>query len=141
MSKYTRFDADVQYLDTADRVNYEYDMTKHDVDKYVEISYAFQAMTNIKELKEKFRDWRKVGGAIITVLVFIFVFVMIIMVIMYCLMYIFKVQWKVKLLQNVSLSVTLFFVLLCIMYYIFNKLYGEMVALVEMARDNSLKKK
>ncbi len=141
MSNYTRFDADVQYLETDDRVNYEYDMTNHDVDKYVEISYAFQGMSNIQELKEKFKDWRKVGGAIITVLVFILVFVLIVTALVYTWFYVNKVQWKVKLLRNVTLSVSLFFVLLCILYYIFNKLYGEMVGLVELARSSSLNKK
>lgn len=128
-------DADVMFLDSSERINYEFDLLKHDVNKYVEASYGFSAIKDPADMKSKFTDWRKAGLAIITVLVFILTIVLIITLITYIVLYIKKVDWKMKILQNVTLSAALFFVILCIMYFIFNKLYGEMIALINMVKD------
>lgn len=135
MSIHTSLDADVQYLDSSERINYEFDLLNHDVNKYVEASYGFAAIKDRKDLKNKFTDWRKAGLAIITVLVFILTVVMIVTLIIYIILYIKKVDWKMKILQNVTFSAALFFVILCIMYFIFNKLFGEMIALINMVKD------
>lgn len=135
MSIHTSLDADVQYLDSSERINYEFDLLNHDVNKYVEASYGFAAIKDRKDLTSKFKDWRKAGLAIITVLTFVLTVVLIITLIIYIILYIKKVDWKMKILQNVTLSAALFFVILCIMYYIFNKLLGEMVALLNMVKD------
>lgn len=135
MSIHTNLDADVMFLDSSERINYEFDLLNHDVNKYVEASYGFAAIKDPKDIKSKFTDWRKAGLAIITVLVFILTIVLIITLIIYIVLYIRKVDWKMKILQNVSLSAGLFFVILCIMYFIFNKLLGEMIALINLVKD------
>lgn len=135
MSIHTNLDADVMFLDSSERINYEFDLLNHDVNKYVEASYGFAAIKDRKDLKSKFTDWRKAGLGIITVLVFVLTIVLIITLIIYIILYIRKVDWKLKILQNITLSAGLFFVILCIMYFIFNKLLGEMIALLNMVKD------
>lgn len=135
MSIHTKLHADVMYLDSSERINYEFDLLKHDVNKYVEAAYGFSAIKDPRDIKSKFTDWRKAGLAIITILVFVLTIVMIITIIIYIILYIRKVEWKMRILENVTISAALFFVILCIMYFIFNKLFGEMIALINMVKD------
>lgn len=242
MSKYTKMDADVVYMNTSDRINFEFDMLNHNPDKYVELSYGFAAMKSPRNIKSQFKhteykegsfivrsninriiqdrsrgvlgnipngvivevrisengftfenkeskgaadevfevyqndklagefvmykngtfsytttndvsssfkityrikidNWAKVGFAIITVLIFIMTILMIITIILYIIFYIRKVEWKMKILTKISLSAFLFFIVLCILYAIFNKMYGEMIALVGMSKETPSPKK
>lgn len=141
MSNYTKLDADVMFLDNDDRVQYEFDLLNHDVEKNIELSYGFSAIRNPREIKKKFKDKKKIGLAIITVLCFILAICLIIFILAYIYFYIQGVEFKTKLLNKVCISFILVFIILVIMYMIFNKMYGEMISLIIMSKQQKKTKR
>lgn len=136
MSKYTKLDADVMFMDTPDRVNYEFDLLNHDVDKNIEMSIGFSILKDPKSLPQRFKDPKKIALAILTVLIFILTIVLIIILVLYTYFYIKQNEAKRKPLEKIIYSMGLFFILLVIFYIIFNKLYGEMIGLITISKDS-----
>ena len=136
MSKYTKLDADVMFMDTPDRVNYEFDLLNHDVDKNVEMSIGLSVLKNPKSIGDRFKDPKKIALAILTVLIFALTIVIIIILILYTYFFIKQNEAKQKPLENILISAGLLFILLIIFYIIFNKLYGEMIGLITVSKDS-----
>jgi hypothetical protein len=136
MSKYTKLDADVMFMDTPDRVNYEFDLLNHDVDKNIEMSVGFTVIKNPKSLPDNFKDPKKIGLAILTVLIFVLTIVILIVLALYTYFFIKHNEAKREPLENILCSAGLLFVLLIIFYIIFNKLYGEMIGLITISKDS-----
>jgi hypothetical protein len=132
-------DAEVVYMDSSDRVDFEFDMMNHNVEKNVEMSYGFAAFKNPRDFKGKFedvkKDKKKIGLAILTALCLFLVIAIIIFLIIYIVVYIKGIEWKVSVLQKVSLSCFFLFVILVVMYYSFNRVFGEMVSLVNVTKQ------
>jgi len=135
MSKYTRNDPDVLFLDTRDRIEYEFDLLKHNVEKNEELSWGMSAIKDPKNIKKKFKDPKKIGLAIIVVICFLLMIVLILMIIVYLIFYIKKVEWKLDLMKKIIYSLLLAFLILVIFYKMFNRMYEEMVMLLNLAKD------
>ena len=135
MSKYTRNDPDVLFLDTKERIEFEFDLLKHNVEKNEELSWGMSALRNPRDIKNRFRDPKKIGFAIITLLCFFLAVVIILLLIVYIILFIKKVEWKLALLKKVILSLIFAFLILVIFYKIFYHMYGEMILLVKLTRD------
>ena len=139
MSKYTKQDPDVVFMDTSDRVNYEFDMLNHDVDKMVEISYGLSALRGKTNMRDQFKDPKIFPYALLSLLATILVALMIVVGLVFVIVYLMKVQWKQMQIRNVCMSIMLFFVVLCALFYIFSKVLGEMIALIEMVKEKKKK--
>ena len=137
MSNYTKTDPDVMFLDTDDRVAYEFDLLKFNVEKNVEASYGYQGLMNPRGIKEKFKDPKKIGLAIITLLCFIIAIVLLLLILIYIVLVINQTDWKLELLRKVVYSLALIFVILIVFYMIYNLMYGEMIVLVNMTKNNA----
>jgi len=138
MSNYTKLDSDVTFLDISDRVEYEYDLIHHDVQKNIEMSYGLSALTNPKSIRENFRDPKKIGLAILTLLIFILTICIIILVLFH-LFCIYKgdayIDRRDKI-AKLTIPMLMFLLLLLIFYIIYNKFYEQIVSLVVMSKDN-----
>lgn len=138
MSNYTKLDSDVTFLDTSDRVEYEYDLIHHDVQKNIEMSYGLSALTNPKSIGENFRDPKKIGLAILTLLIFILTLSMIILVLFH-LFCIYKGDAYIDRQEKIgklTIPMLMFLLLLLMFYIIYNKFYEQIVSLVVMSKDN-----
>ena len=51
MSNYTKLEQDVTFMDTSDRIEFEYDLIHHDVEKNIEMSYGLSGLTNPKSIR------------------------------------------------------------------------------------------
>ena len=74
MSKYTSQDPEVTYLNPADRINYEYDMLKHDVEKNVEFTEGKRSLaffSSPEKIKDQFKNPRQLSSTIVTIMGFV----------------------------------------------------------------------
>ena len=134
MSKYTSNDDDVKAMDPGDRVQYEFDLLEHNVDKMVEASYATMAMKDKSMIKEQLKNPKKVYLGIIMLLVYTFVVVFLILFIIW---FILKLLGKDKSinLRKVMVSIMCMLLLLIIITLIINSMQANMVELVEMTKE------
>lgn len=135
MSQYTKVDPDVIFLDTPDRVNYEFDLLNHDVNTFKELSFGVTAAKNPKDIKNYFKNWKTAGTGILVLLIFIVTILLLVSILIYLFLYIKKIEWKVSLLRKIGICILFFFVLVCTLYYIFNKLLTEIMALITLSRE------
>lgn len=134
MSKYTSQDSDVKAMDDGDRVQYEFDLLQHDVDRMVEASYATMAMRNRGMIKEKMRDLKGIYIGIIMLLVYFFTVVFIILFVIWLVMKIKGSEDSVNL-RKVMVSVLCMLVLLVVITLTINSMQGNMTELVEMTKE------
>lgn len=140
MSKYTAVDADVTYLESYDRVQFEFDMMQHDPDKLAEASYSWMAFKDpkqmIKEIEKKMKNWRTAGDGVILLLCFLFsILFLVTLITLIVLLIIYKGGWKVKMLFSVLVSVFLMFAVLLILFGMYNKVYGNTKSLIGLSQD------
>lgn len=138
MSNYTKLDSEVTFLDTSDRVEYEYDLLQHDVQKNIEMSYGLSALTNPNSIRENFKDPKKIGLAILTLLIFILTISMIILVLFH-LFCIWKGDTYIdrrEKIARLTIPMLMFLLLLLIFYMIYNKFYEQIVSLIILSKDN-----
>ena len=138
MSNYTKLDSEVTFLDTSDRVEYEYDLLQHDVQKNIEMSYGLSALTNPKSIRDNFKDPKKIGLAILTLLIFLMTLSLIVLVLiqLFC-------MWKGDLwkeqqerIGKLTIPMIMFLILLLLFYIIYNKFYEQIVSLIMLSKDN-----
>jgi hypothetical protein len=138
MSNYTKLDSEVTFLDTSDRVEYEYDILQHDVEKNIEMSYGLSALTNPKSIRDNFKDPKKIGLAILTLLIFLMTLSLIVLVIvqLFC-------MWKgdawiqrQEKIGKLTIPMIMFLILLLLFYIIYNKFYEQIVSLIMLSKDN-----
>lgn len=135
MSKYTSGDVEVLSLDMGDRINFEFDMLNHDVDRNVELSYGTSALKDRSSIKESFKDWKKLGTVFIMILSGILTFVVIVLVIVYVVLYMMGEKPDTRqTMAHVAFSAVLLFVVIGIIYYIFGKMQTEAMKLGTMLK-------
>lgn len=140
MSNYTKQDADVLMLEIPDRVNFEIDMAKYNVDKNAEIS---QGTTSIgvfrdpEKLAAAFKNPKQLAVVIMTVLCFIMLIVTIILVILYIIFkYLIKDEESaIQLLTIVKYSICIL-LLLVLFYYLYNKVVIESNSLISLVKQS-----
>ena len=145
MSCYTSFYADISMLETPDRVNYEFDLSKFDVNKHIEISQGSQSIKLIKDpamLANTFKNPRQLGIVIITCLAFV---LMISLIVVGSFYFWFKFvtinEEKATQLKKVIFYSIGILLLLIFFYYIFNMVTLRANALVQFVKQKSEPKK
>jgi len=138
MSNYTKLDSDVTFLDTSDRVEFEYDLIHHDVQKNIEMSYGLSALTNPKSIRDNFRDPKKIGLAILTLLIFVMTLSIIILVLVHLFCLYMGDAWidRQEKIGKLTIPMIMFLLLLLIFYIIYNKFYQQIVSLIVLSKDN-----
>jgi hypothetical protein len=138
MSNYTKLDSEVTFLDTSDRVEYEYDILQHDVEKNIEMSYGLSALTNPKSIRENFKDPKKIGLAILTLLIFILTLSMFILVVFHTFCWLKGDAYldRREKIGKLTIPMLMFLLLLLIFYMIYNKFYEQVISLIILSKDN-----
>jgi heme/copper-type cytochrome/quinol oxidase subunit 4 len=141
MSKYTSNDIEVTSLDQGDRINFEFDMLNHDVEKNVELSYGASVAKKPSAITDSITDWKKLattilmcacGGLLIAVVLMIIVFIILIF-------FGEKKEQERTMLSHVAISCILLLVVVFILYTIFNRMKGEMNTLINVSKvDKSI---
>lgn len=136
MSKYTSDDIEVASLEKADRVNFEFDMLNHDVEKNVELSYGASAVKRPQSITETVSDWRNLATIILMSACALLMFVAIVLagiylVLMFCGD---KYEDKRSSLFRVIVSCLLLLIVVFILFTIFNKMKSEMNMLVNASK-------
>ena len=83
MAKYTANDPDILYLDKYDRINYNFDLLKYDVDKNQEAHIGAKSamyFTDSNKIGEMFKSPRKFTIGVYALVFFIMTFALIIFV-------------------------------------------------------------
>lgn len=134
MSKYTSEDSDVMAMDPGDRVQYEFDLLEHDVEKMVEASYATLAIQDRGMIKEQLKQPRKVYLGIIMFFVYIFTFVFIILFVIWIVLKIKGSDSSVNL-RKVMVSILCLLLLLIVITLTVNSMQINIAELVEMTKE------
>lgn len=138
MSNYTKLDSEVTFLDTSDRVEYEYDLLQHDVQKNIEMSYGLSALTNPKSIRDNFKDPKKIGLAILTLLIFLMTLSLIVLVLIQLFCMVKGDLWieQQERIGKLTIPMIMFLILLLLFYIIYNKFYEQIVSLIILSKDN-----
>jgi len=128
MSKYTSNDPEVTYLSPADRINYEYDLLKHDVEQNVEFTEGRRSLalfSTPEKIKDQFKNPRQLSSTIVTIMGFVLLAVIIAFTLVYL---------RVKSQSDESMKDTfdrmiwycaLLFILLAIGFWFYNKIVNQ----------------
>lgn len=135
MSKYTSEDPDVVAMDLGDRVQYEFDLLDHDVDKMVEASYAVMAMKDRSLIQEQMKSPRKIYIGVIMMLVQIFTILFVIMFLLWLILRILGSEYYAVNLGKIIISVFCMLALLIIITVTITSMQGNMTELVEMSKE------
>jgi hypothetical protein len=143
MTKYTKEDADVLILDTPDRVNFEFDMVRYNVDKNAEVSQGAQSISILRDpvkLANSFKNPRQLPVLILTILCFILIITLIVLAIFY--------MWYKFVNNNEEITEQIFkaiaysvgiFLLLIFFYYMYNKINLDVGSLIGLVKQSERK--
>ena len=131
MAKYTANDPDITYLDNGDRVNYNFDLLKFDVDKNQDAHIASQSvslLTDSNKIGEMFSSPKKFTLALLTLAT---LFLMISLFIYLVVLFILRMvggpenEMRVDILKSMLYYFIAALIVIIILYIIINKIVLE----------------
>lgn len=134
MAKYTENDLDIKYLDEYDRVNYNFELLKFDVDKSQEISEGASSVkifTDSNKLGNMFKSPTKFTTGIFVLAVFIMFIMLIIFLLVMLIVNIINSsenELRFEVLKMILIYFITALVILIILYIFINKISSEVVA-------------
>lgn len=134
MAKYTENDPDIEYLDAYDRVNYNFELLKFNVDKTQEVSEgasSVKILTDPKKLGEMFKSPTKFAVGIYVLAFFFTAIMLIIFLIVMVILKIFDSSeniLRLEILKQILLYFLAALIVLIILYVFINKISNEVVA-------------
>ena len=128
MAKYTNEDTDVLYLDPYDRVAYNFEMLKYDVDQNQELRHGAQSITllsNPELIGKMFKSPQQFAIAVLAIATFIVGVLIVVCIIIYIVLYIkggSENEARKEALSKIFLYIIVVMLILVFMYWFFNKI-------------------
>lgn len=134
MAKYTRDDPDIQYLDSYDQNNYNFELLKFDVDKNQEAHLAKKSVkfiTNPSLIGELFKSPTQFTIGLFALIVFILTVIIIIYLIIFIILKIIggsDNEIRMEIMKKIMYYALICMIILCLLYWFFNKIMLETTA-------------
>ncbi len=140
MAKYTGNDPDIKYLDKYDRVNYNFDLLKFDVDKTQEMAEgakSIKILTDPKQLGSMFKSPAKFAVAIYVFAFFFTAIMLFIFIVVMLILYIWDTsenKMRLDILKPIFIYFLAALIVLVILYIFINKISSETTVTGFMAK-------
>jgi hypothetical protein len=131
MAKYTNDDPDIQYLDSYDRNNYNFELLKFDVDKNQEAYLAKNSaklITNPNLIGELFKSPTQFTVGLFALIVFILTVIIIIYLIIFIVLYILggsDNEIRMEIMKKTMYYALISMIILVVIYSFFNRIMME----------------
>jgi hypothetical protein len=126
------FDKDILTLETADRVQYEFDLMNHNIHKASELTYVYEALGNIKGLIQKLKSPKTMISGIMYILYVLMTILIIVLLVLW--VHFREDEMKVSTIKSTLYIVMLFYAVLIIFSTISDMLFIKLKALVTISK-------